>query len=528
MSETGTASGAQAAGRPRPQPAELILWVLLVAEFVVLYWRAGKELYINWTLIDSYYSHGPLVPLISLFFIWRQRRDILRAPRSSSLWGFAWMGGAALLLLFGDFLGFRVFGHISILPMLVGVLLLVQGPDRVKKMWFPLAFLFFMIPIPPSLTQSIALRLKLVATGWSVWLANRFTLPVVQEGSTIFFPRGEQLDHLLVGDVCGGLRSLIALLALGAVMAYISNTRNWARILILVLSGPIAIVSNVFRIFLLCVVGYFWGSEVAAGRVHDVSGYLIFVVALALFFILETLLRRVASAAKAECSQADDTDVQAETKPRAFKPRLKHGVMVVLLALVAAAHLAILGAQARAAQRSNEMVTLDIPSRIGGYRQIGREHEVDERTQQVLGTSVILIRSYVSPQNRPMSLTIVYAGATRRSLHFPEVCLVGDGWEIQNQEMARVGMLFDAKRLVLVRADQREAVLYWFKTGDTLTGNYFKNAYYWAKNQLMFGAPTSSMIRLSTPIGRDGPESAFRALEDFAITFAPILLDRVD
>ena len=158
-----------------------------------------------------------------------------------------------------------------------------------------------MVPIPASLTQSVALQLKLFAAQCSVTLANLLTLPMVREGSFIYF--GD--DHLLIGDVCGGLRSLIALLAFGSLMAYISKTKTWARILVLIMAGPIAVLANVFRIFLLCVVGYFWGSNVAAGTVHDVSGYLIFVVAFILFLALENVLRKWASAeaaASAECS----------------------------------------------------------------------------------------------------------------------------------------------------------------------------------------------------------------------------------
>jgi len=122
------------------------------------------------------------------------------------------------------------------------------------------------------------------------------TPPLVQQGSYVHWTTGEGTDHLLVGEICGGLRSLIALLAFGALMAYISKTRNWARMIILLCSAPIAIIANVFRIFLLCVVGYYYGSHVAAGTFHDVSGYLIFVVAFILFFTLERQLRRFAPA----------------------------------------------------------------------------------------------------------------------------------------------------------------------------------------------------------------------------------------
>lgn len=271
-------------------------YLVLVALLVVIYWQPSVEMYGNWMMADSYYSHGFLVPPISLFFLWRKRHELARVPLGYSAWGYPLVIGAALLLIAGDFLGFRVFAQFSMVPMLFGLSLLFLGREATRVIWFPLAFLVFMVPIPPSLTQSISLKLKLFAAHMAVNMATLLTLPMVQEGSFIHF-KG---DQLLVGDVCGGLRSLIALFAFGAVMSYISKTRDWARLLLFALSGPIAIISNVFRIFLLCVIGYFWGSEVASGRVHDASGILIFVVAFILFLALEGLFRRLAPARESQ------------------------------------------------------------------------------------------------------------------------------------------------------------------------------------------------------------------------------------
>jgi exosortase len=156
-----------------------------------------------------------------------------------------------------------------------------------------------MIPIPPSLTSSITFKLKILAAEIAVQLANLLTMPMVREGSYVYF--GD--DHLLVGEVCGGLRSLISLCALGAIAAYVSRTRNWARLLVLALSIPIAIISNVVRIFMLCVVGYFMGSETAVTPFfHDFTAAMIYVVGIILFLLVELLLSRFAAATPRESS----------------------------------------------------------------------------------------------------------------------------------------------------------------------------------------------------------------------------------
>jgi hypothetical protein len=88
--------------------------------------------------------------------------------------------------------------------------------------------------------------------------------------------------------------------------------------------------------------------------------------------------------------------------------------------------------------------------------------------------------------------------------------------------------LFDAKRLILVNGDIRQAVLYWFKTGDELTGNFYINAFHWAKTQLAFGSPTSTMVKVSAVLRPgESEERAFRTLEDFALKFTPILQEQI-
>ncbi len=267
-----------------------LLWGSVLALVVVLYWRVGKGLYNNWTLVDSYYSHGFLIPPISAFLVWRRRKVLYRTPLSPSWSGVVLIAGACMLLILADFLGFSVFAQLSLLPMVTGLVLAALGPRHLQLLWFPVFFLIFMIPIPPSLTQSIILDIKFLATEGAVKLARLCSLSMIRDGSYVHF--GD--DRLLVGEVCGGLRSLIALLSFGTLMSYISKTKRWAKVVILLLSGPIAIIANTARIFALCVVGYFWGSEAATGMVHDVSGILIFALAFALLFALETFLRRVA------------------------------------------------------------------------------------------------------------------------------------------------------------------------------------------------------------------------------------------
>ena len=272
-------------------PAKAVFfWAVLGVLLVAIFWETGKGLLYQYGRPDSYYSHGLLIPVISLFFVWRMRATLRDIPVSPSKVGLVALAVACALVLVGDFLGFRIIGQTVIIFMVAALLLTFLGMAHLRAMWFPVLFLFFMIPIPDSITQGLVLQVKLLATEMAVRLAQLVSLPMIRDGSYVIFGN----DRLLVGEVCGGLRSLIALLALGAVVSYVSRAKSWARWMLFLLSAPVAIAANVTRIFFLCVVGYKWGSAVAAGRVHDVSGILIYATAAILLVSAEHILRKIA------------------------------------------------------------------------------------------------------------------------------------------------------------------------------------------------------------------------------------------
>lgn len=266
------------------------------------YWHSFVDIYYGSTAPESLYSHALFIPAICLFFVWRQRAALGRAPLAPSpLLGYPLLLAGCLMLLLGDFLGFMTMVHFSLLPVICGLCFLMLGRPATRLLWFPLAFLFFMLPMPYSLISVISFKSKMLATESAVQLGQWLTLNLVQDGSFVYL--GSE-DRLLVGDVCGGMRSLIALLAFGALMAYISKTRGWARIVILIISPAVAIAANVARIFFLCVIGYFWGSESATGLVHDASGIGIFAFAFVLLFAAEGLLRKFAPAPESKEGQS--------------------------------------------------------------------------------------------------------------------------------------------------------------------------------------------------------------------------------
>jgi exosortase len=351
-------------GRFKQHPG--LYWAILgvsVALIFANFWHSFVDIYHNWRLPDSLYSHALIIPPISLFFAWRLRREVLAAPYVSGTWlGFTCLLGGCLLLLLGDFLGFMTLVHIALLPVLTGICLIVLGLRATAILWFPLAFIFFMFPMPYSIISVISFQSKIFATEAAVALGKACTIPLVQDGSYVHLRAG---DKLLVGDVCGGMRSLIALLAFGVLMAYISKTRWWARILIVLVSPVVAVVANVARIFFLCLVGYFGGSQAATGLVHDASGIGIFAVAFALLFTVEAILRKVAPAdVKVGAVSAAAAPPQTASAQGVALMFTVYGVMLALLGATAVIHWTINLRRDAATEMASFNPDLSLPSEI--------------------------------------------------------------------------------------------------------------------------------------------------------------------
>ena len=95
---------------------------------------------------------------------------------------------------------------------------------------------------------------------------------------------------VIVEDVCSGLRSLIALMALGALFAYLMKSGKLKKIILFLSSIPIAIITNMLRIMILAIIGECWGTKYITDTVHQLTGFFVFVIAFILLSKIEKLL----------------------------------------------------------------------------------------------------------------------------------------------------------------------------------------------------------------------------------------------
>jgi exosortase len=198
--------------------------------------------------------------------------------------------GAGLAILLAGQLGAELFlTRVSMLVVLTGALLFLLGWGALRVLAFPLAFLILMIPIPAIIFNQIAFPLQLVASQAGAATLSMLSIPVLREGNVIILAH----TSLEVAEACSGIRSLISLLTLGIVYGYFTDPRASVRVAIALATVPIAIVANAARVAGTGVAAHYYGPAAAEGFFHTFSGWLVFVVALALLFLLTRALLRL-------------------------------------------------------------------------------------------------------------------------------------------------------------------------------------------------------------------------------------------
>lgn len=256
--------------------AARIRFAIIIALTLLIYWPTLVWMKERFLEADTYYSHGFLVPPIFLFLIWNKRELFKASKIEPSNAGLLLLVPALLSHLVAYRWGINFISGFSFIFALFGLSLYIFGAQVTRRLTFPLCFLVFMVPLPQVMIIHISFKMKMFAAQAATSIINLLGIPSVRAGSIVHLPN----TSLTIGDPCSGLRSLISLTALGALYAYLAKISRVRRMALFLISIPLALVANIIRIVLLLIVAFVYGSEVATGKFHDFSGFLLFALAL--------------------------------------------------------------------------------------------------------------------------------------------------------------------------------------------------------------------------------------------------------
>lgn len=288
--ETSTQIPAPDEAKERTMPSGILpiaMSGLLLLLIGIIYYPTFIWMWQRWFAPDSYFAHGPLVPVISCVLVWLKRRKLTQISLSSSRLGIVFLVAGLLLHIVSALTRLYFSSAYSLFFVLLGLILFLLGREITLTILFPLCFLLFMIPAPLAIMAATMLKMKLFVAHISASIIQFIGISIIREGSMVYMPN----VSTIVGDPCSGLRSAISLSALGSLYAYIVSSSYPKKFLLFLSSIPIAILVNVIRTTAILLIANSHGDEIITNKIlHSGFGLMAFVIAFIALFLVGRML----------------------------------------------------------------------------------------------------------------------------------------------------------------------------------------------------------------------------------------------
>lgn len=260
-------------------------YALVALLLAFLYYRIGVKLITDWLNIPDY-SHGPFVPLFSLFLLWDKRAEIRATPVSQSWKGLSLVILGICVLILGVYGAELFLSRTSLVLLLAGLVWTFAGRAMLNAIKFPLLVLLLAIPFPDIIFTQLTFPLQLLATDLASAILPVFGVPVLHDGNVIQLP----VMKLEVAEACSGIRSLMSLFTLSVFYGYFLEKKTSRRLFLAFASIPIAVAVNALRIVGTGLCVQFWDPDKALGFFHEFSGWVMFCVSLFLLYLVHRLM----------------------------------------------------------------------------------------------------------------------------------------------------------------------------------------------------------------------------------------------
>ncbi len=279
--------------------------------WLAVYFTAMRELVLMSGRSDLY-SHTVLIPFVSAYFLFQERRTIFSSIRPALgagvavvavgivAYGFGLLQGSALAQPGG--LTLSIF---SAWVTFVGGFLLFFGSRAFKEALFPLSFLIFMIPLPEAVVDQIVPFLQNGSAEVTDLIFKSLGISYLREGLSFHLAR----VSVHIAPECSSIRSSLALLITGTVAAKLFLNRWWSRSTLVLITIPLALVKNAIRIATLTLLAQYVDMRFLTGHwLHSSGGFVFFLITLALFGGSLLLLRRAETRARRDGAVSGPAD----------------------------------------------------------------------------------------------------------------------------------------------------------------------------------------------------------------------------
>lgn len=275
------------------------LIILVLALFGYVFANTLRAIAITcWS--DEDYSHGLILPLVSLYVLWLRKDEIRAAFQGDGLtrkgnyvFGLPSLVLGLVLVSLGEVTSILFVSWFALFPVAIGILLLIFGWNRAQLFIPPVLLLFMAKPLPDSLVPKLFFPLQVLAAKVSAAVLKVLGVPVYLVGNIIEIPH----MRLMVEEACSGIRSMLALLSVAFIVMLLVPMKWWARVAVLFISVVTAIALNVVRVAVTGILAHFYDPKWATGFFHTFSGMIVFIVGLIIVYGIAALFAPRSTAA---------------------------------------------------------------------------------------------------------------------------------------------------------------------------------------------------------------------------------------
>ena len=258
---------------------------LVIAGLALLFVPTYVDIYrVFWHLDRG--AQAPIILVIILWLVWKQRAELRMSMDAPAAPGIALLSAGLLVYVLARSQSIYLVEVLAQIPILLGAVWLTLGKAGLRRLWFPIALIVFMAPIPGSLMDQLLLPLKGWVSATVDTTLHVFGYPIARDGVVLTIGS----YSLLIADACSGLNSMVALTGMGLLYVRLAGHGGRAHTAALLLSIlPIAFLANIIRVTMLVLITYY-GGESSGRAFHDNAALLEVALAFGGFFAFDHLL----------------------------------------------------------------------------------------------------------------------------------------------------------------------------------------------------------------------------------------------
>jgi len=333
-----------------------------------------------------------------------------------------------------------------------GALVARHGWRRWRVLLFPLGFTLFALPIPLRVLNPLQDVLQELTTSLSVEALRQLGYEVTRAEFVLRLPGG----RLRVEEACSGVRSVTALTAIAAFVAFLKSFGPLRGGVLLALAVPVIAAVNVLRVVASGVLQESFGTAAVTGPWHEALGVVAVFAGLGLTLALARLLGPTAAAV-------------APGLPLA--PTGSGRLPATAVAIGVAFGVVAFGLGVRTESQADAVAPLDaIAFDLPPWS--GESRDVPPAVVELLAADRQIHRVYGNAVGAEAHVWVFYWGTTTaiRGYHHPDICWGNNGYEVVGRWVETVHSVAATGR-EFRDGPRRQVVVSWTQEGRRVWGD---------------------------------------------------------